>query len=189
LIYVLSSLVRGLLFGRFTLTMDNEDYIRTPDDQFYDQLNGSPSPVRTDSELEKVLKLSAEMYSNQELNLDLDEVMLMSVQSYEQDQLLRELTIQEEERVKSEEKMRQEEAEKRQGRFAKLVPVFSRLWKIDSQNRDIYEFVLAFIESYAANDMDFIEVEPSFMDGLNKVSTSIRVDKALMEDLKTCFIN
>lgn len=169
--------------------MDNGDYIRTPDDQFYDQLYGSPSPVRTDSELEKVLKLSAEMYSNQELNLDLDEVMLMSVQSYEQDQLLRELTIQEEERVKSEEKMRLEEAEKRQGRFAKLVPVFSRLWKIDSQNRDIYEFVLAFIESYAANDMDFIEVEPSLMDGLNKVSTSIRIDKALMDDLKTCFIN
>ena len=167
--------------------MENGDYIRSPDNQFYDRLSapvgGRPDPS---SDLEEALRLSAEMYSHQDL--DLEEVMLMSVQSYEQDQWLRQLVIQEEERVKEEDNRRQEDAEKRQDRFAKLVPLFYRLWKIDSQNRDVYEYVLAFIEAYKASEMDFIEVAPEFMDRLNKVSTSIRVDKASMEDLKTCFI-
>lgn len=163
--------------------MENGDYIRSPDNQFYDQLSapiwGRRSTSNSDSDLEEALRLSADMYSHQDV--DLDEIMLMSVQSHEQEQFMRELVIQEEERVKNEAKMRQD-------RFDKLVPLFYRLWKLDSQNRDVYEYVLAFIEAYKASEMDFIEVDPDFMDRLNKVSTLIRVDKALMDDLKTCFI-
>lgn len=162
--------------------MSSNDYIRSPDNQFYDRLSAPVAvrPTTFDSELEEAIRRSAEVYEQQ--CADLEEVMLLSVKSYEQEQLMLRLIQEEDARAK------EEEQKKRRERFAKLVPVFSRLWRIDSENRDVYESVLAFIEAYKANEMDFIEVDREFMDRLNKVSTSIRLDNALMEDLKTCFI-
>ena len=200
----------------YTIKMSHEneeDPVRAPDEPFYEQLlggyplahepvevrlsrterramerakrKGRPTPlnipIEQDDQLERVLRLSEEdMYYPTNVD-ELEEAMRLSAQIYEEEQLLKQMMEMEEERKRV-------EMEARKNRFASLVPVFKRLAHVDAVNRDIYERLLEFIESYTQATVDVLELSQDTVERFKRIAGTIRADRALMDDLMNCIL-
>jgi len=160
--------------------MEKEDDIRMPDGAFYDQLVGTEAYVEEndgDMEWKRVMEESVETDIDRQMEL----AMKLSVEMYEEERMMEEI-------MRMAEKEEKEKIEKREKRFVSLVPVFSRMAKMDEVNRDIYETLLQFIMAYRDGILDFMEIETGQMERLNVLVKKMRVDKNAMEDLMTCFV-
>jgi hypothetical protein len=142
-------------------------------------------PIEHDAELTRALRLSEEELFRptqpEVVSDELEEAMRLSAQTYEEEQFLFQLMELEEERKRA-------EMEARKQRFASLVPVFKRLAHVDAANRDIYEQLLGFIESYSNATLDILELPTSMSERFKRITGTIRADRTLMEDLMNCIL-
>jgi hypothetical protein len=139
-------------------------------------------PIEQDAELTQALRLSEEeLFRPVPVSDELEEAMRLSAQIYEEEQFLFQLMELEEERKRA-------EMETRKNRFASLVPVFKRLAHVDATNRDIYEKLLEFIESYTKATVDVLELPTGMSERFKRIAETIRADRTLMEDLMNCIL-
>jgi hypothetical protein len=142
-------------------------------------------PIEQDDELTRALRLSEEEMFHptqpEPVSDELEEAMRLSAQMYEEEQFLFQLMELEEERKRT-------EMEACKNRFASLVPVFKRLAHVDATNRDIYEQLLRFIESYSNATLDVIELPTGISERFKRIAGTIRADRTLMEDLLNCIL-
>jgi hypothetical protein len=139
-------------------------------------------PIEQDAELTQALRLSEEeLFHSEPVSDELEEAMRLSAQMYEEEQFLFQLMELEEERKRV-------EMETRKNRFASLVPVFKRLSHVDATNRDIYEQLLSFIESYTKATVDVLELPTGMSERFKRIAETIRADRTLMEDLMNCIL-
>ena len=139
-------------------------------------------PIEQNDELTRALRISEEeLFHPEPVSDELEEAMRLSAQMYEEEQFLFQLMELEEERKRV-------EYETRKNRFASLVPVFKRLAHVDATNRDIYEQLLEFIESYTKATVDVLKLPTGMSERFKRIAGTIRADRTLMEDLMNCIL-
>ena len=159
---------------------DDVEEVRMPDGVYYDQLVGGDDNMENDDEDVEWRRVMAESVET-DMDRQMELAMKMSVEVYEEERMMEEI-------MRMAEREENEKKEKREKRFVCLVPVFSRMAKMDEVNRDIYETLLQFIKAYCDGLLDFMELEMGQMERLKEMVKKMRVDKNAMEDLMTCFV-